>query len=221
MLRTILLAILAELAAIAPTAAEESPLPDRLRRGSGFDFYVLALSWSPSWCAENDRDGRTMQCDANGDRRFIVHGLWPQYERGYPANCRAEERDVPRRYEDVLLSIMPSRGLIEHQWDKHGTCSGLRQAEYFSTLAHAWKRVTVPSRLARLERPDAIPPDEIEALFALANPGMTEGGIAISCRSGRLAEVRICLDKDLRYRSCQEVDRRGCTGGALDVPAPR
>ena len=212
-------ALFATLFLSAPALAQ-SPLPDNLRRGFGFDFYVLALSWSPSWCEANDPDGDTLQCDARSDNRFIVHGLWPQFERGYPEYCDKAERDVPRRYEDALLPIMPSRGLIEHQWDKHGSCSGLRQAEYFATLAHAWKRITIPDALAELERDRRLPPDEIEALFAFANPGLPGSGIAVSCRRGRIVEVRICLDKDLGFRACQEVDRRGCNGGPLDIPAP-
>ena len=214
MLRIALLLILLA----APARADV--LPDDLRRGTGFDFYVLALSWSPTWCEANDRDGRSIQCDRDADNRFIVHGLWPQFERGDPEWCDAREDDVPRRYEDALLPIMPSRSLIDRQWSKHGSCSGLRQAEYFSTLAHAWKRVRIPARLADLTRDQRIPPDEIEGLFAVANPGLSGGAIAVQCRKGRMAEVRICLDKDLEFRMCPEVDARGCTGRPTLVPAP-
>ena len=213
--------LLVALLVLAPHAARaESPLPDELRRGFGFDYYVLALSWSPSWCEANDRDGSTRQCDVRRDYRFIVHGLWPQFERGYPEFCEKRERDVPRRYEDALLPIMPSRGLIERQWDKHGSCSGLRQAEYFATLAHAWKRVRIPNILADLERDTRIPPDEIEGLFASANDGLDGDEMAVMCRSRRLTEVRICLSKDLEYRPCPFVDERGCRGGPIELPAP-
>ena len=214
------LIVLSFLLAIGPARADDV-LPKGLARGTGFDFYVLALSWSPSWCARSDPGARSIQCDVDADNRFIVHGLWPQFERGYPEWCDKAERDVPRRYEDALLPIMPSRKLVQRQWDKHGACTGLRQAAYFATLAHAWKRVTIPAKLAELTRTTRIPPDEIEALFALANPGLSEAGIAVQCSRGRLNEVRICLTKELEFRQCQEVDRRGCTGGALDVPAPR
>ena len=217
MLRTALLAFTVALAT-GPTFADV--LPDNLRRGSGFDFYVLALSWSPTWCEANDRDGRSLQCDHDADRRFVVHGLWPQFERGYPEWCDTREPEVSRRYEDALLPVMPSRGLIERQWDKHGSCSGLRQAEYFSTLAHAWKRITIPRRLAELTRDQRIAPDEIEGLFEAANPGLSGGAIAIQCRRGQMTEVRICLDKELGFRQCPEVDRRGCFGRPTTVPAP-
>ena len=217
-----LLVALALTAALsAAPSARADVLPDNLRRGFGFDFYVLALSWSPSWCAANDRDARSVQCGVDADNRFVVHGLWPQFERGYPEWCDTSEPEVPRAYEDALLPIMPSRGLIERQWDKHGSCAGLRQAEYFSTLAHAWKRVTIPRKLAELSRDERIPSDEIEGLFESANPGLTGGAIAVQCRSGRMTEVRLCLDKELDFRTCGEVDRRGCTGRPTLVPAPR
>ena len=213
------LAILLSAALLAPTVRADV-LPDNLRRGFGFDFYVLALSWSPTWCEANDRGGRSRQCDPDADNRFVVHGLWPQFERGYPEWCDTAEPEVPRRYEDALLPIMPSRGLIERQWDKHGACSGLRQAEYFSTLAHAWKRVRVPRALAELDRDRRIAPDRIEGLFEAANPGLSGGAIAVQCRRGRMTEVRVCLDKDLAFRMCPEVDARGCTGRPTLVPAP-
>lgn len=212
--------VIAALLPFSAWANDHGPLPDDLRRGFGFDFYVLALSWSPSWCDANDQRGRSLQCDRDADHRFIVHGLWPQFEQGYPEFCEKPERDVPRRFEDALLPIMPSRGLIQRQWDKHGACSGLRQAEYFRTLAHAWRSIKLPARLATLERDQYIPPDEIEALFSIANPGLREDGIAVKCRSGRMTEVRICLAKDLSFRSCPAVDRNGCRRGTLELPAP-
>ncbi|MCB1968558.1 MAG: ribonuclease, partial [Candidatus Accumulibacter sp.] len=55
--------------------------------GSGFDFYVLALSWSPAYCLiEGDRANK-QQCAEERDLGFVVHGLWPQFESGYPEFC--------------------------------------------------------------------------------------------------------------------------------------
>ena len=52
--------------------------------GSGFDFYVLALSWSPSYCEAEGAEANQQQCKAARPYAFIVHGLWPQFERGFP-----------------------------------------------------------------------------------------------------------------------------------------
>src|SRR6185437_7643363 len=77
-----------------------------------FDYYVLVLSWSPTYCAEKG-DSDRMQCNRSDGRRysFILHGLWPQYERGYPSDCQLPRRPfVPEPVIDSMLDIMPSRG---------------------------------------------------------------------------------------------------------------
>jgi len=58
----------------------------RTSRGNS-NFYVLSLSWSPSFCEQaGDRKSAQQQC---GERpfSFVVHGLWPQYEKGFPEFC--------------------------------------------------------------------------------------------------------------------------------------
>jgi ribonuclease T2 len=62
---------------------------DRRQNAPGeFDFYVLSLSWSPSFCeaaSERGNSGRSQQAQCGGRPfSFVVHGLWPQYERGFP-----------------------------------------------------------------------------------------------------------------------------------------
>ena len=66
-----------------------------------------------------------------------------------------------------------------------------------------------------------VTPDEVEEAFVKANPGLTRDGIAVTCDSRRLNEVRICLSKDLRFRDCQEIDRRACRRDRLVMPPMR
>ncbi|OLP55894.1 hypothetical protein BJF92_01925 [Rhizobium rhizosphaerae] len=201
--------------------AETMPRGD-LPEGEGFDFYVLALSWSPSWCQDNDPQARTAQCDSSG-RGFVVHGLWPQNERGYPQFCdSAEPKRVPEALGRTLFDIMPpALGLIGHQWRKHGSCSGLDQKAYFETLRAARERVHLPDSLGpqATSRPSSAA--ALEEALIRANPGMTQAGIAVDCDKSRLEEVRICMTKDLAFRDCAEVDRKGCRAPALTMPAPR
>jgi ribonuclease T2 len=57
---------------------------DRWQNAPGkFDYYVLSLSWSPSFCETATGNARRQQCGAR-PFSFVVHGLWPQYERGFP-----------------------------------------------------------------------------------------------------------------------------------------
>src|SRR5215470_7016408 len=52
---------------------------DRRQNAAGqFDYYVLALSWSPSFCEIATGNARRQQCGVR-PFSFVVHGLWPQY----------------------------------------------------------------------------------------------------------------------------------------------
>ncbi|MBP1860783.1 ribonuclease T2 family protein [Rhizobium herbae] len=197
-----------------PSGAQPVPL------GSGFDFYVLSLSWSPSWCIENDPSGRTEQCDPDNSHGFIVHGLWPQNEQGYPEFCRTRDPDrVPDALGRTLFDIMPSMGLIGHEWRKHGSCSGLGQRDYFAVLRAAREKVTIPPALQSVASPRRTSAAEIETALTTANPGLRTNAMAVSCAAGRVDEVRICFNKDLSFRACGEIDRAGCTVKSLSLPA--
>jgi ribonuclease T2 len=185
-----------------------------------FDFYVLSLSWSPSWCASNDRDGSTAQCDGRRDYRFIAHGLWPQYERGWPEYCPSSEPErVPQSLATTLYDIVPSAGLAGHEWRKHGSCSGLNQRIYFETLRAAYRKVRVPPVVFDAKIPRKLGTDEIEALFIRANPGLSRDAIAVNCEGGMLAEIRVCMSKSLSFRACAEVDRNACRARTVSIPA--
>ena len=185
-----------------------------------FDFYVLSLSWSPSWCAANDRDGSTAQCDGRRPYTFIAHGLWPQNERGWPEYCSSREPErVPQALAKTLYDIIPSAGLAGHEWRKHGTCSGLSQRVYFETLRAAYRKVKLPSTVFNGHVPRRLATDEIEMLFARANPGLKPDALAVSCHGGQLSEIRICMTKSLAFRACKEVDRNACRARMVSVPA--
>nr|WP_235916482.1 ribonuclease T2 [Ciceribacter naphthalenivorans] len=184
-----------------------------------FDFYVLSLSWSPTFCASPDGARNREQCGTLRHYGLVVHGLWPQYERGYPQSCPT---DQPQRVSSSLgrayLDIMPSMGLIGHEWRKHGTCSGLSQGDYFSTIRAAFERVQLPTPLKRSARETRISPIELERQIIRANPDLSPQGVAVTCQAGKLDEVRICLTKDLQFRKCPEIDRNGCRQRLISVP---
>ena len=188
-------------------------------RPGDFDFYVLALSWSPTFCARESGARNSEQCDAAADFGFIVHGLWPQYERGYPENCGAGAAErVPGRLVGAMRDIMPDWGLVQHQWRRHGTCTGLSVAEYLETTRAAWARIKVPADFAMVSEPRTMSAGDIESAFVAANPGLDADGIAVSCDDGWVEEVRICMTRDLAFRACEEVDRRGCRQRSLKLP---
>lgn len=192
--------------------------PVTIPQGSGFDFYVLALSWSPAYCSLNISRADPAQCKSPKPYRFIVHGLWPQYERGYPESCATG--GYPSREQIRSISdLTPSPGLVRHEWEKHGTCSGLSPTDYFTVMRAAAVRVRLPAQFGGDNR-FALSPQAVETAFVRANPGLSTGGITTSCDSGLLTEVRICLTKSLEFRNCPEADRNSCRARSVSIEPP-
>lgn len=212
-----LLAVLLVASACAPSASQQPDLP----KGDGYDFFVLSLSWSPSYCAAEGSDANRQQCGTGRDHAFVVHGLWPQFESGWPEFCEsAEPARVPDATVRQMLDVMPSAGLVGHQWRKHGSCAGMSQQDYFSMVRAARDRINIPTRFARSAKRVEIEPDDVEADFIAANPTMPEDGIAVTCDGRFVREVRICMTKELEFRSCAEVNARACRMPRALMPAP-
>jgi ribonuclease T2 len=187
-----------------------------------FDYFVLALSWSPSFCEATNERGRESkeQCGAR-PFSFVVHGLWPQYEKGFPEFCQVPAPRLDRNIVSSMLDLMPAPRLIFNEWDKHGTCSGLGARGYFETVRKARAVVKIPEPYIEITRPLTVTPDEVEEEFVKANPGLERDAIAVTCDSRRLSEVRICLSKGLGFRSCPEIDRRACRRDKVVMPPVR
>ena len=199
---------------------------DRRQNAPGeFDFYVLSLSWSPSFCEaaqERGNAGRNQQMQCGGrPYAFVVHGLWPQYDRGFPNYCERPSPRLPRNIMTGMLDLMPAPGLIFNEWDKHGTCSGLGARGYFEAIRKARTGVKVPDEYIDLQQPKTVTPAAVEEAFIKVNPGLSNSAIAITCDRNRLTEVRICMSKDLQFRACEEIDRRACRRDQIVMPPVR
>lgn len=190
---------------------------------SGFDFFVLALSWSPSYCASEGERANRQQCASERPYGFVVHGLWPQYESGYPSECPTDRPlSVPRALSDTMLDIMPSTGLIRHEWVKHGTCSGVSQEDYFTLTRMAFERIEIPDHYRAASSTRPVDPDAVESAFAALNDGLSPDAIAVTCDRHYLREVRICMARDLTgFVACPEVDDDGCDRDTAVMPPAR
>lgn len=188
-----------------------------------FDFYVLALSWSPGFCElEGDRERSREQCEGGANLGFVVHGLWPQYERGYPSECGPAGRTPSRIALEQTKGLFPSEGLARYEWRKHGTCSGSSPHDYFADVRRARDKVIIPPTLQQSARDQTWAAIDLERAFAAVNPGLRPNMISIACKRGVLQEVRICMSKDLRnFQTCQQVDRSGCRTRDITVKAVR
>lgn len=180
-----------------------------------FDYYLLALSWSPSWCLAEGEARGDPQCRPDGPDGFVVHGLWPQYEEGWPSFCRTAERDPSRGETSAMGEILGSPGNAWHQWQKHGRCSGLSSPDYYSLVRKAFESFVVPD-LAAAEN---VAGDRIAAEFLALNPALAENGLVVTCRDGLIREVRLCLTRDLAPRACGgDVLVAACRSGFADLP---
>ena len=221
----ILFGLIAAAALAGVGAAGTAAAQDRRQNAPGeFDFYVLSLSWSPSFCeaaSERGNSGRSqVQC---GGRpfSFVVHGRWPKYERGFPDYCQRTSPRLDRNIMTSMLDLMPAPGLIFAEWDKHGTCSGLSARAYFETIRKARSAVKIPPEFLELSETKTVAPAEIEDAFIKVNPGLSNSAIAVTCDRTRLSEVRICMSKDLQFRACEETDRRACRRDRVEMPPVR
>jgi ribonuclease T2 len=206
-------------------AAEEGPRGRFRPRGTtpsgDFDYYLLALSWSPSYCAQVGEGRSRHQCAPGANPGFVVHGLWPQY-RGGPAPRCDGDGGLPYSVVVSLRDLFPEDGLARHEWRAHGACSGKSPSGYFADVRAARAAVTIPPDLKAPGADRELSPLDVQRAFVAANPRLRPGMMTVTCRGGVLQEARICLSKDLRdFVACPEVARRGCFSQSITVPAGR
>ena len=161
MLKSVIGAVLLACLFVALAPLTASAQESRDNEPGQFDFYVLSLSWSPSFCAAaTERNaGRSTgpQCGAR-PYSFVVHGLWPQYDKGFPEYCEVPSPRLYRGIVSSMLDLMPAPHLIYNEWDKHGTCSGLSPRAYFDTVRKAREAVKIPPEYSDLTEPLSVTP---------------------------------------------------------------
>jgi ribonuclease T2 len=173
-----------------------------------FDLYVLTLSWSPDYCATNQKPDPN-QCNVGKKLGFVLHGLWPQYQKGYPANCSSQK--LTPAIKQKFPGLYPSAGLYNHEWQKHGTCSGKTPEQYLALSKKLKDSVAIPTVYNRPIKPFRTTIAGLKTTFISANSEFTADGIAPYCSdSGRfLKEVFFCYSPDGKAGICsQEVLKR-------------
>ena len=201
--------------ATTPQSATPSGTPSS---AGDFDFYVLALSWSAGFCEKVEWSHD--QCEPGRRLGFVVHGLWPQYEHGYPSNCAGPGNPSSVALEHAA-GLYPDQRLARYEWRKHGACTGRSPSDYFADVARARAAVTIPTPFVDPAGEQTFAPIDIERAFYAANPRLRPGMMSVGCQRSVLQEVRICFSKDLReFRAWPEVARRGCRSREISVPAP-
>lgn len=213
-----LTAVLAAIAALPAQARHHHAPTNRSAQTGQFDYYVLSLSWAPTYCLTHTNDGD--ECSGKG-YGFVLHGLWPQYDAGgYPESC-------PTRFDlsaDAAAkgrSIYPSERLMQHEWREHGTCSGLNAMDYFNTADRATTALKIPAAMEAPHADQRLTAERIATLFQGANPQLHADALTLACSRAELSEVRVCLTRDLVPRSCGRGVHSNCPRVPLDIPASR
>jgi ribonuclease T2 len=203
--------------------------PSYQRNTAGdFDYYALVLSWSPTHCSGHAGADDATQCNRMDGKRysFIVHGLWPQYQRGYPENCtRTGSSYIPEQMIERMMDIMPSKKLIIHEYRKHGTCSGLAPFAYFEFIRSRFTEIKIPDRYTNPFESQFVSPSDLVDQFVEINPKLKPEMIAVACggAGNRLKEIRICLTKSGEPTACgsNENPKRMCSATSMFVPPVR
>jgi ribonuclease T2 len=184
-----------------------------------FDYYLLTLSWAPEFCATHSGNASSSECDPKRHYGFVVHGLWPENNNGsYPQHCGSAQ-PVSQSIVQELLPIIPDRGLIQHEWATHGTCSGLDAQNYFGNVEKAFHQLQIPPEYRAPSQPIQASPADIEQKFAAANHAPS-GAFRVSCSGSEFVAVEACLTKDLQYRQCGS-GLRDCRASEVEIrPTP-
>lgn len=176
--------------------------------------YVLALSWSPQYCAttrdplnaqNRDQCAATARKPGSGAGRsgygWVMHGLWPQAAKGtHPRWCRVA-KIVPKPVLQQNFCITPSAQLMQYQWAKHGTCMSANPVSYFHAAARLYRQLKFPDMATLAQKPQNSA--TIRRAFARANGHRDAGFFAVSTdRQGWLREVRLCLDQRMQPKLC-------------------
>ncbi len=199
--------------------AKQKKQPPSDPASADFDYFLLALSWAPDFCASNPKERASAECDPKQHKGLVVHGLWPQYDNGkWPQEC-ASTPPVPSSTVKHMMPIMPGQQLIQHEWSKHGACSGLSVKDYFGAIEKLYNGLQVPDDFQHPSSSSKTSAAEIEKKFAAAN-NAPNGAFRISCPQNEFSAVEICLSKDLQYQACPST-LNDCRASQISVrPVP-
>ncbi|WP_035059133.1 ribonuclease T2 family protein [Andreprevotia chitinilytica] len=169
-----------------------------------FDYYALSLSWAPSYCATHAAD--QSECGTGKRYGFVLHGLWPQFEKGYPQSCGNTPLSSDEQAQ--YASLYPSTNLMQHEWSKHGTCSGLSAADYFTLSGKLKDGVAIPDAYQLPAQPFRTTSADLASAFVSANPSLSPGSVLAICTGGGrfLQEIHVCFDKSGTSRDCSSND---------------
>ena len=98
------------------------------------------------------------------DREFpySIHGLWPQ--EGVRRTCKKFDIErlrviLPELHANWHSSRGPDEHFWKHEWEKHGSCTGLTEVEYFQKALDCFEKVKANGKEWVQQRSNKIPFD--------------------------------------------------------------
>ena len=183
------------------TQANQTAAAQWLPSSLPFDYFVLSLSWAPEYCASNGNQDQ-QECGLGKNRGFVLHGLWPENNHGYPSHCSNQKLDPSDTVQ--FSGLFANDSLIEHEWETHGTCSGLPSRQYFLLAQQLKQSIVIPNRYQSPSNAFRNTTDGLVNEFVSANSGLSNTSIAVNCSApGRyLNELRVCFTRDGKPTAC-------------------
>jgi ribonuclease T2 len=201
-----------------PKPMLEGPSRDEPRRLLPIGGYTLSVSWSPQYCASRMTSPKDhLQCGGGvGEFGFTLHGLWPDgVAEQWPQYC-TPARLVPEAVIRDNLCNTPSVQLIQHEWEKHGTCMGHDPAPFFRKGSGLYRALHFPDM--EPFRGKTVAALTFQQAFADANKGLKADQMRLNVgKDGWLQEVWLCLDTAFRYRTCPATQGGAAPAAAVKV----
>ncbi|HEX4694821.1 ribonuclease T2 family protein [Sphingomonas sp.] len=193
--------------AVVPVPNADLPTPDQPQRVLPIGGYTLAITWAPQYCRNGGfTPAARFECGSGNRFAFTLHGLWPDgVGKDWPQYCAATPILPPATVKNMLCKT-PSAQLVQHEWAKHGTCTGLTPVAYFGKSSRLYARLRYPDMNALSRGPLTV--GQFVAAFAAANPRIPANAVRVTASRGWLDELWLCLDTRLAYTRC-----RAGTGG--------
>jgi ribonuclease T2 len=111
---------------------------------------------------------------------------------------------MPGSVKTQFPGIYPNDTLFDHEWEKHGTCTGLSPVEYLQLGKALKESVVIPGEFRSPEKPFRTSMDQLKTLFVQANPTFSDTSFEVSCSSsGRyLKEIYVCFSREGASTPC-------------------
>jgi ribonuclease T2 len=127
------------------------------------------------------------------------------YNQGWPSYCSTETMSNELIAE--FPGLYPTDFLYGHEWEKHGTCTGLDPEGYLLLSQELKASVIIPDAFVSPEEPFRMDADGLTEAFGQVNPTYDKKSFSVLCSgSGQfLKELYVCISRDGQPTECDSL----------------